>query len=489
MSRPPAAGQVIADRYELRDPIGRGGMGVVWRAEHRTLRTPVAIKLLTGGTDADSLARFSREARAAASLRSPNVVQILDHGVDDGTPYIAMELLEGESLGTRLRRVGKLTPGEAARVLEGVVLGIARAHRVKVIHRDLKPDNIFITRDEETGVEIVKVLDFGIAKHVQPDGDGATGAPTNSGVILGTPFYMSPEQARGKKDIDHRSDLWSIGVIAYECLLGERPFSSDAIGELMMQICVEDLPVPSARGSVPSGFDAWFARAMKREPDARFQTVRELAAALAEVLTPGRPWLEPTTDSSGARKSDVGPLVDEVALAPTAASPVSADAASPVAAGNASTEKTTSHSIRVDPKAASESGTRGRGLWIAVVAVVAIGGLGGVMASRPSATPSSGASPAPSAAAPPASASASSATPPVATAAPPPGAASAAASAAPSASASGPASASASASASGRAVTAPSSTAKPSRPGAAHPANAPAAPATAAPSSTVNLGI
>jgi len=297
-------------------------MGCVWRAEHRTLHTPVAVKLLTPGTqdDADLLARFSREAQAAASLRSPNVVQILDHGVDNGVPYIAMEYLEGETLGARLRRLGKLSPAETASVLTGVVRAMARAHRVGIVHRDLKPDNIFLARDEESGIEIVKVLDFGIAKLVDhevrlgpastkpepgraargvAEGDppahadpSAGGGSTRTGVMLGTPCYVSPEQARALKDIDARTDLWSFAVIAFECLLGRRPFDGDVLAVLMIQICVDPIPRPSSVGPVPEGFDSWFERATQREPADRFQNVRDLTAGLAALLTPGEAWLD-----------------------------------------------------------------------------------------------------------------------------------------------------------------------------------------------------
>jgi serine/threonine-protein kinase len=310
---------VIAERYELRQLIGRGGMGCVWRAEHRTLRTPVAVKLLTPTAhDRDEvLARFSREAQAAASLRGANVVHILDHGVDNGVPYIAMELLEGETLGARLNKVGKLRPLDAAAVFTGVVRAMARAHRVGIVHRDLKPDNIFLARDEESGLEVVKVLDFGIAKVVASEasiqaGEGSSptvpsDASTRTGVVMGTPFYMSPEQARGRKDLDERADLWSVAVMAFECLTGRRPFHASMLADLLVQICADPIPVPSTVGPVPSGFDAWFERATRRDPAARFQNVRELATGLSAVLTPGKPWLDLGVDTNPGYEPDPGP--------------------------------------------------------------------------------------------------------------------------------------------------------------------------------------
>jgi serine/threonine-protein kinase len=380
-------GQVIADRYELRELIGRGGMGCVWRARHRTLRTAVAVKLLTPGTGDEEalLTRFSREAQAAASLRSPNVVQILDHGVDAGVAYIAMELLEGETLGARLRRVKKLTPAEATPVLTGVVRAIARAHRMGIIHRDLKPENIFLARDEEGGPEIVKVLDFGIAKLVRYDPMAAgtsmdlavtDRAATHSGVMLGTPGYMSPEQARGLPDLDGRTDLWSLAVIAFECLTGRRPFIADVFGLLVLQICVDPMPRPSDVGAVPAGFDAWFERATQRERDARFQNVHDLARELSAVLTPGKTWL------------DTGAEV-EIASKPTPTSPTAGAAVVPVA-GPAAPSTTAGH-VTSESQRASAGGSRGgvrygRTALAVVGAVLAVAVLGVALTRRPGST-------------------------------------------------------------------------------------------------------
>jgi eukaryotic-like serine/threonine-protein kinase len=300
---------VIAQRYRLRSQIGRGGMGSVWLAEHTSLRTPVAIKLLDPklATDATLRARFLREAQAAASLTSTHIVRILDHGVDADLPYIAMEFLEGESLRSRLVREHSLTATATASVFAGVVRGMARAHRAGVVHRDLKPDNIFITKDEEAG-EVVKIVDFGIAKLLDDakltESTEAEGIETATGAMLGTPYYMSPEQLRGKKQIDARTDLWSLGVIAFECLTGKRPFNADAMGELVLVICSDPPPVPSAIASVPEGFDAWFARAVAADLEKRFQTIQEFARELCAVIAPGQSWLptEPEVSSSPPRR-------------------------------------------------------------------------------------------------------------------------------------------------------------------------------------------
>jgi serine/threonine-protein kinase len=271
---------VIAGRFRLNHQIGRGGMGSVWHATHLGLDIPCAVKFIEGefASVAEAQARFEREAKAAATLRSPHVVQILDHGVCEGTPYIAMELLEGEDLGKRLLKVGKLSPRDVHGVVTQVCRALSKAHGLGIVHRDLKPDNIFLVRDDDR--EIAKVLDFGIAKR---DQNSLQGSNTKTGAMLGTPYYMSPEQAQGTKSVDFRSDLWSLGVIVYQCTTGLLPFESEALGDLLMKIIVNPLPVPSQLADVPIGFDAWWAKAASRDPAARFQSAKEFADALGLV--------------------------------------------------------------------------------------------------------------------------------------------------------------------------------------------------------------
>jgi serine/threonine protein kinase len=385
-------GQVIADRYELRELIGQGGMGCVWRARHRTLRTAVAVKLLTPGTGDEEalLVRFSREAQAAASLRGPNVVHILDHGVDQGMAYIAMEYLEGETLGARLRRVHKLTPAEATPVLTGVVRAIARAHRIGIVHRDLKPENIFLARDEEGGVETVKVLDFGIAKLVRQDLGVVTGAPMNvavterataGGVMLGTPCYMSPEQARGLLDLDARTDLWSFAVVAFECLTGRKPFDAEVFGLLVLQICIDAIPRPSDFGPVPEGFDAWFGRAAQRDRAARFQNVHDLARELAAILTPGKAWLDAGAEvDTGSKPTPTSPPA-------TAATVPLAALVAPVVPLSSTTEgHVTSESQRASAGQSPVGAKHVRAVVGGVVAVLAVGLLGVALTRGPGST-------------------------------------------------------------------------------------------------------
>jgi serine/threonine-protein kinase len=271
-------------RYRLDSLLRRGGMGSVWRAEHLKLKSPLAIKVLEPevADDPTMLRRFLREAQAAAALRSPNVVQIFDYGVDEDQAFIAMEMLQGEVLSERIARVGPLPPADAFRFVGEILRAMHKAHEAGIIHRDLKPDNVFIVREEP---EFAKVLDFGVAKVKKGALGDVTGIGTQTGMMLGTPYYMSPEQAQAKP-IDQRTDLWSIAVIAFEALLGARPFRADSLGELVIAICTSPTPVPSRVGPVPPGFDEWFVRGTQRDPARRFQSAREMTEELERVLKP-----------------------------------------------------------------------------------------------------------------------------------------------------------------------------------------------------------
>jgi len=279
------AGELIADCYRLEEPIGRGAMGAVWRAVHVRLESPVAIKLLNSAIadDPEMLERFLREARSAAAVRSSHVVQIFDYGVDRDVPYIAMELLVGEALDARLDARGVLEPAELDKIFTEVARAVGNAHAQGVVHRDIKPANIFIAREGD--VEVTKVLDFGIAKLLDQRLSAPVGSGTHTGNILGTPNYMSPEQARGQRQVDHRSDLWSLAVLAFECLTGKQPFESTSLGDLVVKICTAQPPVPSTIAPVPEAFDAWFLRGLDKDPAQRFRSALEMADELHALLS------------------------------------------------------------------------------------------------------------------------------------------------------------------------------------------------------------
>jgi serine/threonine-protein kinase len=260
-------------------------MGSVWEGTHSTLGTHVAVKFIEAeyAESPEARNRFENEARAAAKLRSKHVVEVYDHGVtDDGRPFIVMEYLRGEPLDKRLDRVGRLPAKDTARMLMQVCRALSKAHAAGIVHRDLKPENVFLVWDDEDGADVAKVVDFGIAKFT--DNQLANSSATRTGSVLGTPYYMSPEQARGLRSVDYRSDLWSVGVIAYRCIVGVLPFEGEAVGDLLVKLCTAPLPIPSqVAPDVPPGFDAWFARALTREPEGRFSNASELAESLAAV--------------------------------------------------------------------------------------------------------------------------------------------------------------------------------------------------------------
>jgi serine/threonine-protein kinase len=281
---PPPVTGLVAGKYALVRLIGRGGMGSVWEGTHASLGTRVAIKFIEAeyANSNEARARFDTEARAAARIQSKHAIQIFDHGItENGRPYIVMEMLLGEPLDRRVERLGRMSLQETARVLQQVCRALQRAHDAGIVHRDLKPENIFLVRSHDDDDEIAKVLDFGIAKIQPPPGQQGVSSSTKTGAVLGTPYYMSPEQARGLRNVDHRTDLWSLGVIAYKCTVGVLPFEGESVGDLLVKICTAPLPHPShAVPGLPTTFDAWFMRALDREPDRRFQSAAELSDGL-----------------------------------------------------------------------------------------------------------------------------------------------------------------------------------------------------------------
>ena len=277
------AGRVLSQRYRLIRPVGQGSQASVWVAEHLALTTHVAVKLIDMELAKKDSARerFRREATAAAQLRSAHVVQILDHGIDGDQPFIVMELLDGEDLFERLAHRTRLSLRETSKIVTQVGRALSRAHAAGIVHRDLKPENVFLVPNEDD--EVVKVLDFGVAK--VKDAAKVTMQKTGVGTLIGTPHYMSPEQVKGIVEVDYRTDLWALGVIAFQCVTGELPYDSEGVGDLLIKITIGELPIPSSiyPGAAPS-FDAWFAKACARAANDRFQSAREMALALAGLV-------------------------------------------------------------------------------------------------------------------------------------------------------------------------------------------------------------
>jgi serine/threonine-protein kinase len=272
---------VLAGRYRLERQLGKGGMGSVWLAEHLALRSWVAVKLMDPAIAAtpEGAERFRREAQAAASLRSAHVVQVLDYGLHEATPFLVMELLQGESLAGCLEREKRLSPQRTLAIITQVARALGRAHAAGIVHRDLKPDNVFLVREDDQ--ELVKVLDFGIAKTPQAQFGGME---TRTGVTMGTPYYMSPEQVEGRRAVDFRTDLWAMTVITSECMTGVRPFDGSTFGELLLNICARPVAPPSSQGLMLPGFDAWFARGTNRDAEQRFTSAQELASTLRDLV-------------------------------------------------------------------------------------------------------------------------------------------------------------------------------------------------------------
>ncbi len=284
----PTAGTLVNPRVRLVRPLEEGGMGTVWVAQHLTLEHEVAVKFIAGDLldeDERIRERFQREAKAAAQIRSPHVVQILDQGVmEDGTPYIVMELLHGSSLGDWIDLTGRLGIAEAGSVVTQVARALAKAHQLGIVHRDIKPQNIFLVDDERAGEvteQLVKVLDFGIARRGK-----VSGGLTKPGVVIGTPEFICPDQVLDSKEPDAQTDLWSLSVVAYQALTGDLPFFADTIAKLVGQLIrCEFSPPTELRPELPPAIDAFFVRAFSREPDARFSSAPQLAAAFREALS------------------------------------------------------------------------------------------------------------------------------------------------------------------------------------------------------------
>jgi serine/threonine protein kinase len=315
-------GTTVGGKYQIDAVLGRGGMGAVFRATNRAIGKRVALKFLyrDAARDLDAVARFQREAEAASAVESAHIVQIFDSGsTDEGLPFLVMELLRGEDLRTRLKREGRLPVSEVIRIAGQVARGLRGAHEAGIVHRDLKPDNIYLCERDDDPM-FVKIVDFGISKIARRSPTADT--LTHQGVVLGTAFYMSPEQARAERDIDGRTDLFSLGAIMYEALAGRPPHVGTAYEAVLIDICTCDAPdVRQFAPEVPEAVAQLLAKALARDRDQRFANAQQLYDALAETA-PG--LLKPSLPSgSGPR------LLGPAASPPAAQTPGRAPAADP----------------------------------------------------------------------------------------------------------------------------------------------------------------
>ena len=293
--------RVLADRYEVQGTLGTGGMATVYSGRDRVLDRPVAIKVLADRYAGDEkfVTRFRREARAAAGLNHPNIVSVYDTGDTDGEHYIVMELVEGETLADLLRREGRLSADHVARIASGIAEALRAAHAQGLIHRDVKPGNVMLTRAGE-----VKVMDFGIARAATDD------TLTQTGLILGTASYLSPEQSRGDA-VDHRSDIYSLGCVTYEMLAGAPPFTGSSPLSVAYKHVNDEPASPShVNPSIPSEMETVVMRSLAKDPDARFADAEAFRQAITAAAS-GEP-----TEPLGGDTAVLPPITEPLKRVP-----------------------------------------------------------------------------------------------------------------------------------------------------------------------------
>ncbi|NUP13965.1 MAG: serine/threonine protein kinase [Polyangiaceae bacterium] len=295
MSETLSPSMLFAGRYRIVRPLKSGGMGTVYEAEHAATSQRVALKTMRPEIVAsrDLQTRFAQEARVSSIIQSRHVVGVTDAGVEGGVPFLVMEFLRGKELGDVLAGRGTLPAGQVVAIMNQLAKGLDKAHAAGVVHRDMKPENLFLTRDED-GELLVKILDFGIAKLIQ--------GVSNTTTAGGTPTYMAPEQTK-KGSLSQAVDIWAFGLIAFRMLAGRTFWDADSVGELYGEILAPTYPPPSQRSPVPlpSGFEAFFSRCVANDPAARFASAGEAARALAEVAGP------PDTNLKDVALSLLGP--------------------------------------------------------------------------------------------------------------------------------------------------------------------------------------
>ena len=302
----PEVGQVVANRYRVERLLGEGGMGAVFEARNLVTDKRVAIKWMLGDRNAATLERLIREARAAGRVHHPNIVDVYDVGEHEGSLFLVMELLRGQSLDSLLKSGGAQPVGQVLCTLLPAMRGVEAAHRMGVIHRDLKPANVFLCCDDTGRPLGAKVLDFGVSKIVSQDQAEAT--LTHSGAILGTPAYMAPEQLDETRTVDDRADVYAFGVILYHALAGRRPFETGGYSSLVLQVNSAEPPwLSDIAEQIPKGLASAVHRALVKDKDERFATMGELIQAVERFageqplsVAPSAPQVPASADSRGA---------------------------------------------------------------------------------------------------------------------------------------------------------------------------------------------
>jgi serine/threonine protein kinase len=399
--KPPSAlpireGEIVASKYRVERVLGAGGMGVVVAAEHMQLRQRVAIKfLLTGGaTGADAVARFMREAQAAARIQSEHVARVLDVAMlPDSTPYIVLEFLEGRDLAQILAARGPLPLEEAVGYILQACEGVAEAHAAGIIHRDLKPSNLYVC-DRGAGRSRVKVLDFGISKSLTGTGGEGQLDLTATHATLGSPLYMSPEQMSSSKHVDVRTDVWSLGVTMFELVCATTPFGGESITELVTKVLSEPpRPVAQYRPDLPPAFSVALSRALEKDRTRRYASVTEFARAMAAFgprqAAADVERIRDVPAAAALTSFTPGRAITQPGPGPLAADPNAASWAS-AATGVAPDSSVTPVSASTgDARRAARTVALGRRALLVVVAVfVAAAGVGGAIAMRRTGPPS-----------------------------------------------------------------------------------------------------